>query len=105
MVPEISPRELHARLSAGAAPLVLDVREAWELELARLPGTVDIPMNEVSQRLAELPRDQDIVVLCKAGGRSLQVAAYLMRQGYRAANLTGGIIGWAREVDASVGTY
>ncbi len=105
MVPEITVTELKERLEAAGAPLVLDVREPWERELAHLPGTLDIPMNQVPQRLAELPRDRDIVVMCKAGGRSLQIAAYLARHGYRASNLTGGILAWSKQVDPSVRTY
>ncbi len=102
---EITPRELKARLAAPDPPLVLDVREPWEQDIARLPGTVDIPMNDVPARLAELPKDRDIVVMCRSGGRSSKVAGYLEQQGYRAANLTGGILKWAQDVDPSLETY
>lgn len=105
MVPEIPPRELDARLRAADPPIVLDVREPWELDLARLAGTLDIPMNEVPGRLAELPRDRDIVVMCRSGGRSAQVAEYLHRMGYRAQNLTGGILAWASDVDPTIRMY
>ncbi len=104
-VPEISPRELQARLGAADPPVVLDVREPWELGIARLAGTLDIPMNEVPARLADLPKDRDIVVMCRSGGRSSKVADYLHRMGYRAANLTGGILAWARDVDPTIQTY
>ena len=105
MVKDISPTELQARRTAPDAPAVLDVREPWELEIARLPATIDIPMAEVPGRLAELPRDREIVVMCLAGGRSLKVAEYLDRQGYRVQNLAGGIRAWARDVDPSIETY
>jgi rhodanese-related sulfurtransferase len=105
MVPEISPQALRTRLSASDAPLVLDVREDWERDIVRLPGTRDIPMGQITTRLAELPREREIVVLCRSGGRSLQVAQYLGLQGFRAANLTGGILAWARDVDPSLPTY
>jgi len=104
-VPEISPRELQARLGAADPPVVLDVREPWELGIARLAGTLDIPMNEVPARLADLPKDRDIVVMCRSGGRSSKVAHDLHRMGYRAANLTGGILAWAREIDPTLKTY
>jgi rhodanese-related sulfurtransferase len=104
-VPEISAAELDSRLQASDPPVVLDVREPWELAIARLPGTVDIPMGEVPARLAELPKDRDIVVMCRSGGRSSKVADYLHRMGYRAANLTGGILAWAHDVDPTLETY
>ncbi len=102
---EITPGALNARLGADDPPVVLDVREPWEQEIARLPGTLDIPMNEVPARLDELPRDREIVVMCRSGGRSARVAQYLEQQGYRTANLTGGILRWAQEVDPSLRSY
>ena len=104
-IPEISPQALKARLSAPDAPVVLDVREDWERDIVRLPDTRDIPMGQISTRVTELPRDREIVVLCRSGGRSLQVARYLGQQGYRVANLSGGILAWARDVDPSLPTY
>jgi sulfur-carrier protein adenylyltransferase/sulfurtransferase len=102
---EITPRDLKARLAAPDPPLVLDVREPWEQDIARLPGTLDIPMNDVPARLSELPKARDIVVMCRSGGRSSKVARYLEQEGYRTANLTGGILGWAQDVDPSLKTY
>jgi sulfur-carrier protein adenylyltransferase/sulfurtransferase len=102
---EITPGALKERLAGSEPPVVLDVREPWEQDIARLPDTLDIPMDEVPARLAELPRDRDIVVMCRSGGRSSKVAQYLEQRGYRAANLTGGILRWAEEVDPAVRTY
>jgi rhodanese-related sulfurtransferase len=104
-VPEVSAGEVDSRLRASDPPLILDVREPWEREIARLPGTLDIPMNEIPARLGEVPKDRDIVVMCLAGGRSLKVADYLLRMGYRASNLTGGIRAWAQDVDPTLKTY
>jgi len=105
MVGETTPRELKLRLAGADAPLVLDVREGWERDIARLPGTVDIPMGEVPQRLAELPKEREIVVMCRSGGRSLKVAQLLDSAGYRAVNLTGGILAWARDIDPTLASY
>lgn len=105
MVEDITPRELQARLGAEDPPVVLDVREQWELEIAQLPVALHIPMGEVSARIAELPRDREIVVLCRSGGRSAQVAAFLDQAGCRAQNLAGGILAWAREIDPTLATY
>jgi len=105
-ITEIAPAALKVLLESAQPPLVLDVREAWEREAARLPGTVDIPMMEIPQRLAELPRDREIVVMCHGGVRSLKVAHFLARNGFsRLANLSGGIHAWACEVDPGIGTY
>lgn len=87
-------------------PLLLDVREAWEVEIAAIPGSQTIPMHEIPERLDEIPRERPIVCICHHGVRSLQVAHYLARQGYSPLfNLTGGIDAWAREVDPACPTY
>jgi len=91
-------------------PVLLDVREAWERQTARLdlPGTraLHMPMHTLPARLHELDRTQPILVLCHHGARSLQCVAFLQAQGYSAAvNIAGGIDAWSREVDASVPRY
>jgi rhodanese-related sulfurtransferase len=106
MVREVSPTEFVATLASAPATLLVDVREAWELEIARLPGAVHIPMGEIPERLDELDRGRDLVILCKAGGRSLSVARFLEAQGYPSVtNLTGGILAWQRDVDPTLATY
>lgn len=106
MVKELSPAEFLATLAGRPSTLLIDVREAWELDIARVPGAVHVPMGEVPDRLAEVDRGRDVVVLCKAGGRSLQVARFLDAQGYPSVtNLTGGILAWQRDIDPSLATY
>ncbi len=106
MVREVSPAEFVATLSGRPGTLLIDVREAWELGIARLPDALHIPMAEVPARLGELDRAQDIVVMCRSGGRSLSVARYLEAQGYPSvANLAGGILAWRRDVDPALATY
>lgn len=103
---EITVRDFARDRAAGATPLLLDVREAWEVAIAAIPGAVHIPMNEIPDRLADLPRDREIVVMCKAGGRSMNVARFLVAQGYgQVTNLTGGILAWSADVDPTVATY
>jgi len=105
-VNEISPAELKARREAGTGPLVIDVREGWELDIARIPEVLHIPMNEIPARLPELDAGREIVVMCRSGGRSMQVAQFLARNGFRSvSNLTGGILAWSRDVDPSVSAY
>lgn len=106
MIRELTPAEYQARVAAGDPPLLLDVREDWELAIARLDQAVHMPMGDVPDRLAELDRDSEIVVLCRSGGRSAQVARYLAQQGYsKVWNLTGGILAWAEELDPSLTPY
>ncbi|HUO79538.1 MAG TPA: rhodanese-like domain-containing protein [Steroidobacteraceae bacterium] len=106
MVREVSPAEFVATLAGRPGTLLVDVREARELEIARLPGAVHIPMAEIPARLGDLDRSRDVVVMCRSGGRSLNVARYLEAQGYPSvANLTGGILAWQRDVDPTLATY
>jgi rhodanese-related sulfurtransferase len=106
MIREISVEELKERRDRGENPLVLDVREAWELQLARIPDVVHVPMNEIPARLPELSRDAETIVMCHAGGRSMRVAQYLSSQGFtNVANLAGGIAAWSQSIDATVPQY
>jgi len=85
---------------------VLDVREEWELQLARIPDVVHVPMSQVPARLSEFDRETPIVVMCHAGGRSMRVAHFLVNQGFtNVANLAGGISAWSQSVDATVPQY
>ena len=86
-------------------PLLLDVREAWEVQTASLAGITHIPMQEIPGRFAELGGDREIVSICHHGGRSMQVALFLERQGLKVHNLSGGMEAWSREVDPSVPRY
>ena len=106
MPAELTPTQLKALWDQGLKPFVLDVREDWELAIARLDPVVHIPMNQIPERLAELPQAGPIVVLCRSGGRSMQVARFLERNGYtEVANLSGGILAWHEQVDSHVAVY
>lgn len=91
-VREIGPQEARQRIEAGA--LLLDVRRQDEFDQARIPGSTLIVLDELTKRVGELPRDREIVVQCKSGGRSGRAAAWLVAQGYSAVNLAGGIDEW-----------
>src|SRR5262245_15564439 len=106
MVREITPLELKSRREAASPPVVLDVREDWELAIASLPNVLHIPMDQIESRLGELDPTSEIVVMCRAGGRSMQVARFLERKGFRSAlNLAGGILAWGRDVDPTLRAY
>jgi len=107
VVLEISPTELAGRLKTEPdAVLLLDVREEYERAAAAIEPSVHIPMQEVPDRLDELPRDRAIVVYCHTGVRSAMVAGYLEQSGFaNVANLGGGIDAWSLEVDPDVPRY
>jgi adenylyltransferase/sulfurtransferase len=98
--------ELKTELDAGRELLLLDVREPDELEISRLAEVIAIPMGEIPTRVAELDRDADIVVVCRSGGRSAQIVAYLLAAGFpKVRNLDGGMNAWATQIDPSLPVY
>jgi len=102
----ISVQELAALRRDQAPHVLLDVREAHELEICKLDHALHIPMSQVPARLAELPSEEPIVVMCHHGGRSMRVVQFLLKAGRNnAINLDGGIDAWADEIDASVERY
>jgi adenylyltransferase/sulfurtransferase len=103
---QISPAELKSRLEGAGKPVLLDVREPWEVAIAALPGIVAIPLHEIPQRWRELDAQAEIVVICRSGMRSQNAATFLMQQGItHVYNLAGGLLAWSREVDPSLPTY
>ena len=113
MIDQVQPAQLQdwiASQTANGTTVVLDVREAWEIQTACVSEQgfelVKIPMHLIPPRLAELNRDQPTAVLCHHGGRSMQVAAFLVQHGFsHVANIAGGIHAWSSQVDGSVPTY
>jgi rhodanese-related sulfurtransferase len=108
--PEIAPQafaQLRAAEPSPDSPVLLDVREPWEFQTARLPDSLLMPMGDVTSRAhAELDPDAHIVVLCHHGQRSLSVAMWLRGQGFeRAQSLAGGIDAWSRLIDPGVPRY
>jgi rhodanese-related sulfurtransferase len=104
-IAEITPAEFLARRDRGEKLTLLDVREEWELKVASVPGIVHIPMGEVPQRVNELDPSTEVVVLCRSGRRSLEIAKYLQQHKFRTVNLAGGILAWSRDIDPSIPTY
>lgn len=98
--------ELKARLDAGEKPVVLDVREASELAIARYPmDVVHIPLGQLPARFSEIPTGAEVVCACRSGARSAQAAAFLRQKGYATVNLEGGILAWSRLIDPSIPAY
>jgi rhodanese-related sulfurtransferase len=105
---QIAPTELAAWFAdtGREKPVLLDVREPWELEKARIAGARHIPMREMPGRLGELDPDQELVAFCHLGGRSMQVAMFLEKNGFsKVHNLVGGVDAWSRTVDPAVPLY
>jgi rhodanese-related sulfurtransferase len=101
----ITASGLKGRLEAGDRLVLLDVREPWEFELARIEGSSLIPMSELQERFTELDPDAETVVICHHGNRSSYVTRALRRAGFeKVLNLEGGIDAYS-SVDESVPTY
>ncbi len=113
MIEHIHPGDLPAwldKVKAYGQPLVLDVREPYELERASIKADgfelVHIPMGVIPPRLAELDPSRPVACMCHHGGRSMQVASFLAHKGFaHVANISGGINAWSMQVDPSVPRY
>jgi molybdopterin/thiamine biosynthesis adenylyltransferase/rhodanese-related sulfurtransferase len=103
---DMTVTELKARIDAGTAPVIVDVREPWEAAICRIPGAILIPLGELPRRAIELDPAAEIVVHCKSGGRSARAVALLRQGGLAGAvNLAGGILNWINEIDPSLPRY
>jgi adenylyltransferase/sulfurtransferase len=103
---DITPAQLKQMRDENPGLYVLDVREPHEIAICRIEGTWEIPLGQLPQHFAEVPKDQDVVVHCKLGGRSAQAVEFLKSQGYtNVKNLAGGIIRWIDDVDDSLNKY
>lgn len=96
-VPQIDPQSAKAKLDASRKPFLLDVREPDEYQNGHIPGATLIPLGELQRRIHELPRDCEIICVCRSGNRSATATRHLASAGYEAVNLAGGMLGWARQ--------
>ena len=104
-VPEIEPAELAAARSRDAWCIV-DVREDWERDIARIDGSLDIPLGALPARVDEIPDDRPVAVLCHSGMRSARATAFLIQTGRGGIyNVSGGIDRWSLDVDPAVPRY
>ena len=106
-MPQITATELKQRLDNGDDLQIIDVREANELAIAKIPYTVHIPLGQILNRMSEIDPNRETVVHCKMGGRSARAIAALKQAGFSGnlVNLSGGITAWSNEVDPSVPKY
>ncbi|HEY2091748.1 MAG TPA: molybdopterin-synthase adenylyltransferase MoeB [Thermoanaerobaculia bacterium] len=100
---DINAQQLHDQLEQGGEVYLLDVREPHEWTTGHLENSIHIPMRDVPARLAEIPRDRDVVVICRSGARSANVQQFLKANGItRVRNLIGGLMAWRRDVDPAM---
>jgi adenylyltransferase/sulfurtransferase len=105
-IPEITPRELKARLDRGDDLFVLDVREPHEVQICKLNNGHLIPLGDIPRRASELDSSRETVVYCRSGRRSADAVQFLQQAGFHKIwNLKGGILAWSDEVDPSVPKY
>jgi rhodanese-related sulfurtransferase len=107
---QITPAQLtHWAQTQAQRPVLLDVREAWELQIASAQieamDCVHMPMQTIPARLDELDKSRPIACLCHHGSRSMQVAAFLEKHGFEVANVSGGIHAWSVQVDPTIPVY
>jgi adenylyltransferase/sulfurtransferase len=104
---EISVAEAKQRLdSAGAAAVLIDVREPWETRICRIEGSIFIPLRQIPEHVATLPRDRHLLILCHHGVRSRQVTDFLRARGFHSVtNIAGGIAAWADQLDPAMSRY
>jgi len=108
MPQEITVQGLADRIRQGMPLQIIDVREDWEREIAKIPGDTHIPMNDLRDRLGEVkaPEGGQIVVYCHGGVRSMMVASFLEQSGIPGAlSLAGGIDAWSCLIDPGVARY
>lgn len=106
MIRPISARELAERLKGEHPPVVVDVREPWEVEIASLPGAKAIPLGTLMRAHTALDATAETVLVCHHGVRSMHAAMFLEQAGFeRLLNLTGGIDAWSAEVDPTTPRY
>jgi len=102
----ISPKELKTRIDKGDQLVLLDVREDWEYSLAKIDGSILVPLGTLPQSLNRLNREAEIIAICHHGMRSADATNFLLQQGFsNVKNLVGGIDAWSTQVDGAVPRY
>lgn len=105
-VPSIDVADLRTQLKSAEPPLLLDVREPSEWEIASIDGSVKISLGSLADKYSELPKDKTIAIICHSGKRSARATAFLMEKGYyKVYSVDGGINAWAERIDNNMRTY
>ena len=105
-IEEISVHQLKRLQDENTEFILLDVRENFEVNISKIPGSHHIPMNQIPNRLEELNSKKDIIIYCKSGVRSASVCEYLINKNFKSLkNVKGGIKSWSIEIDPSIPLY
>ena len=102
MAQQITVQDLQAKLTSDEPVTIIDVRENDEIAVSKLECAIHIPMQDIPQNVATLPKDKPLYIMCRVGGRSEQVADFLEGMGYNAINITGGMIAWQQHIDPTL---
>lgn len=94
MIKQILPEELHEQLKNGEKLSIIDVREDDEVAQGMIPGAKHIPLGDLENRLDEINKETEHIMVCRSGGRSTKACQILMNKGYKVKNLVGGMIAW-----------
>jgi rhodanese-related sulfurtransferase len=108
LISQIAPAELAAWRAdtARPAPVIVDVREPWEYSLCRIEGSLSVPLGQLPARLAELPGESPLVLVCHHGNRSQNALLWLAQNGFADVhNLRGGVEAWAVDIDRGMRRY
>lgn len=102
----ITVQELKQKIDQGEKVVLIDVREPWEYNIAKIEGAQLIPLGTLSAEFKKLDPKSEIVIHCKMGMRSMDATQFLLQQGFtNVKNLTGGIIAWSQHIDPSIPIY
>lgn len=96
---EMSTDELAKLLASSENIEIIDVREAFEVQLGTIPGARHIPLGQIDQRMNELSKDKKYVIICRSGSRSGVATNFLNAHGYHAYNMVGGLIDWRGDLE------
>jgi len=94
---EIEPSEVRRRLLAGETLQMIDVREDDEVAQGMISGAKHIPLGQIPERLDEIPKEGEVIMICRSGGRSMRACQYLQQFGIECINMTGGMLQWNEE--------
>ena len=103
---QIEPIAVKQMLDRGEAVRLVDIRQGWEHKICHIDGSLLLPMDELPARVAELPTDQPLIIVCHHGMRSFHATMWLRQHGFpQATNLAGGVDAWAEQIDPAMARY
>jgi rhodanese-related sulfurtransferase len=95
---ELTVKEVEQLITDKEVSLI-DVREVDEVAAGKIPGIKNIPLSELTERVSEIEKDKEHIIICRSGNRSGKACAYLTQLGYNVINMSGGMLEWEGEVE------